>query len=57
MMHTPRSAALKIGLLAATAIALGVAGPALAQTPAPQSLPATTPQAGAAAKSVASMLR
>jgi hypothetical protein len=56
-MHTPRSAALKIGLLAATAIALGVAGPALAQTPAPQSLPATTPQAGAAAKSVASMLR
>jgi arylsulfatase A-like enzyme len=47
MMQTPRN--LKIGLLAATAIALGVAGPALAQTP-PQPAPAAAPQAGAAVR-------
>src|SRR5262245_8749668 len=50
-MHTPRSIGLKIGLLAATVIALGAANSALAQTPAaPQSSPAATPQAGAAGR-------
>ena len=49
-MDTPRSFGLKIGLLAATTIAFGVAGPALAQTPPPQSAPGTTPQAGAAGR-------
>jgi arylsulfatase len=50
MMQTPKSVGLKIGLLAATAIALGVAGPALGQMPPPQSSPAATPQAGAAGR-------
>jgi arylsulfatase len=47
MMQTPRN--LKIGLLAATVIALGAAGPALAETPS-QPAPAAAPQAGAAAR-------
>ena len=33
-MHTPRSVGLKIGLLAATVIAIGATNSALAQTPA-----------------------
>jgi arylsulfatase len=48
-MHTPISVSLKIGLLAATAFALWVATPALAQTP-PQSAPAASPQAAATAR-------
>ena len=47
-MLTARSVGLKIGLLAATAIALGLAWPVMAQTPPPQSSPAAVPQAGAA---------
>jgi arylsulfatase len=50
MMHTPGSIGLKIGLLAVTAFALGVVGPALAQTPPSQSTPAATPQAGASGR-------
>jgi arylsulfatase len=49
-MPTARSVGLKIGLLAATAIALAVARPTLAQTPPPQPSPAATPDAGAAGR-------
>src|SRR5512134_1155455 len=46
-MPTARSVGLTIGLLAATAIALGLAWPVLAQTQPPQPSPAATPDAGA----------